>query len=159
MERARLRKTGGGEAGKGPPCHAVASIVVPKRPGGDPPRPAASGDQKRAGGERLLAASWERRRAPRRDEPREGRRQRPRAFTSATGKHGEAPGEGQGGGWGSADELRDKGALSVAAGEAGIFVFFFVFLDFCDGSTLFVCSEKLAMFGVKVSLYTVAFCF
>ena len=88
----------GGKTGEGPPCHAVASIVVPKRPGGYPTRPATAADQRRAGWERLLAAlpsSPGRSRGsavePRhRNEPREGRRERPRDFASAA-----APQEGQ----------------------------------------------------------------
>ena len=90
----------------------------------------------------------------RRDEPREGRRQRPRPFTSAAApregkekcrratpmrsRHGGAGGNARGKAWGEAggtDEPRDEGTLSVAAGEAGIL--FFVFSDFCDWSTFF----------------------
>ena len=41
----------------------------------------------------------------------------------------------RGGGRGSADEPRDEGALSVAAGEREFGFCFFVFSDFCDWST------------------------
>ena len=51
------------KAGEGPPRHAIVSISAPKRPGGDPPRPVASADQRGAEGECPIAASRKRRRA------------------------------------------------------------------------------------------------
>ena len=70
-----------GKAGEGPPRHDIASIVVSKRLGGDPARPAAAADRMRAGGERHLAASLSSMRRSREsvidprhcNEPREGR--------------------------------------------------------------------------------------
>ena len=63
----------------------------------------------------------------------------------------------RGGGRGSADEPRDEGALSVAAGEREFGFCFFVFSDFCDWSTFFVCSEKMAMF--RCESFTLNGCF
>ena len=102
----------------------------------------------------------------RRNEPREGRRQRPRAFTTDAAqregqekchratptrpRHGEAGGSARGKavekpGW--APTSRETNVRRCCSGRGENFRFvFFVFSDFCVGLTFYVCSEKLAMF-------------
>ena len=74
------------------------------------------------------------------------------------GEQGEAPGGRPGGDAGGAPTSRETKARCPLPRERGNSVFvFFVFSDFCDWSTFFVCSEKMAMF--RCESFTLNGCF